>query len=395
MGNDNKALTILQIVKGLDIGNLHGGAERFAVDLSIALRRKGVDVIFCSFFKTNSENEKQWKQKIESHDIPCYLLTDWMGDKNIRNYFVGMRELEKIIKKAPVEISHSHFQLGTYSALLLKAKGLSKSALRTSHVTKEWQPGLYGWIGEHVFSMWLFPLFLDCEVGVSNEITNKLVDNPGSKLFRRKPICIHNAIPVNFLTQNRRNDLPQKVSGKRIIATIGRLSEEKGQKFFLESIKLLSDLKNEIEVWIVGDGVIKNELIEMVDNYGLNTMVKFLGQRNDIWSVLQQLDLVVVPSMREGFPTIVLESYNCGVPVLGTDVSGISEVVIRNNSGWLVPFGDVQELAKTILIALSDEKLRVKYVENGRKIAEKYVIDKIAEQYLILYQDIIKDKNLP
>lgn len=393
MRAEGEGLYVLQIVKGLDIGNLHGGAERFAVDLTLTLKNKGVNIQLCSFFKTGSVYENTWVQKLENNNVPFFFLTDWKGDKNIINYISGLKKLISILHTTQIDITHSHFQLGTISALLLKMYGITKRALRTVHVTQEWSNGLYGWLGKNIFSSFLFPLFLDQEIGVSKSITNTISKTLGSRLFNKKPLCIHNAIPQIYQSQILYEDSLKKPYGKKVIGIIGRISDEKGQMFLLESIRTLNVFKDAIEVWVVGDGIKRKELERYVYDNDLSEIVKFYGQTNNVQQFLAIMDLVVVPSKREGLPTIILECYKMGVPVLGTDVVGINEVLIPNYSGWLVPYGDVVEMAKMITIALNDQNSRKIYVINGKKIARQYNIDYIASQYIELYKTILIEKN--
>lgn len=383
-------MRVLQIVKGLDIGNLHGGAERFAADLAISLKSKGVDVIVCDFFFTGTVAENQWITQLKEKGVPCFSAANWRGYRDIKSYYSGIQTIINQCNTHPIDVCHSHFQLGTASSIILKEKGLTKVSLRTSHVTQEWEKGWYGFIGERIFSRWLFPLFLDCEVGVSAEITNLLASTMVSKLFNRKPQCIHNAIPNSkeFIYEDRPNSLPEKNTKK--IAIVGRLSEEKGHQYLFEAAKVLKLLHEKIEIWVIGDGNLRTNLEDLVRQQGLEDSVYFLGQRSDIPDLLRQVDLVTVPSRREGFPSIILESFKLGVPVVGTNVSGIRELIIPERTGWLVPTEDPETFAQVLLRAFSDTEMREKFIEAGKKIAAEYTIDRISDQYLDLYRKLLK-----
>ena len=383
-------MRILQIVKGLDIGNLHGGAERFAADLSISLQRRGVDVLLCAFFGTDTNTEKQWKLLLTQQGIQCFVATQWMGHRNFRNYLTGIHELEKTVQGHPVDLCHSHFQLGTVSSLELKISGLTKAIVRTTHVTQEWEQGWYGNLGEGLFSQWLFPLLVNCEVGVSTEITSHLASSPGARLIHRNPVCIHNAIPSSNTIISEGESRPLLRQGEKVIAVIGRLSEEKGHRYLIDAINRLRELQDGFQLWVIGDGYLRGDLDSQVQSLNLNHIVHFLGQRADVPSLLGQIDLVVVPSLREGFPSVILESFAAGVPVIGTNVSGVKELIVPDVSGWLVPAADGQALAETIHTALLDSGKQEKFIQAGRKIAEEFTIERVTDQYLELYSRLIK-----
>jgi len=385
-----KPLRVLQIVKGLDVGNLHGGAERFAADLSISLRRRGIDVLFCAFFGTDTPAEQQWITLLSGQGILCFTATHWKGHRNFSNYLTGIREVERLLQGHPVDLCHSHFQLGTVSSIQLKMRRLAKAVVRTTHVTQEWEQGWYGKMGEGIFSQWLFPLLVDCEVGVSTEITNHLASTHGARLFHRNPVCIHNAISSStpIFTESKSEPLPKH--GEKVIAVIGRLSEEKGQRYLIEAVRKLREMQEPIQLWVIGDGYLRGDLENLTQSLNLNTNVHFLGQRADVHTLLGQIDLVVVPSLREGFPSVILESFAAGVPVIGTNVSGIKELIIPDESGWLVSPADVNGLAGIIDVAIRDTKNQEKFIRAGKKIAEEFTIERVTDQYLELYRRLIK-----
>ena len=383
-------LRVLQIVKGLDIGNLHGGAERFAADLAISLHRRGIDVVLCSFFGTGTPAEQRWLTLLSGEGIQCLTATQWKGHRNFGNYFTGLREVRKIISGHPVDLCHSHFQLGTFSSIDLKIRGITKAVVRTIHVTKEWEQGWYGKLGEDLFSQLLFPIMVDCEVGVSSEITTHLASTYGARLFHRNPVCIHNAIPSGepSLIESGTGELPKP--GEKVIAVIGRLSEEKGQRYLIEAAGKLREMNDYFQLWVIGDGNLRGELENLTHSLNLADVVHFLGQRADVSALLRQIDLVVVPSLREGFPSIILESFAAGVPVIGTNVSGVKELIVADESGWLVPPANADGLAETIHDAMLDDGKQEKMRLAGKRIAENFTIERVTDQYVELYRKLIK-----
>ena len=94
-------MRVLQIVKGLDIGGLHGGAERFAIDLALELRLAGLDVQLCAFFATGSENEQRWVARLEGLGLPVFFASRWQGGNHLGSYRAGLNKLSARLRGSP------------------------------------------------------------------------------------------------------------------------------------------------------------------------------------------------------------------------------------------------------------------------------------------------------
>ena len=385
MPNSKPNLSVLQIVKGLDIGNIHGGAERFGVELAIALQLSGINVTVCAFFRMDTYIESNWLHRLKEMQIPCFSVSTWISNNHFQSYMQGIRTLQVFLNQNPFEICHSHFQLGTVAALFMKANGLTKKAIRTCHVTTEWESGAYGWIREQLVSKWVFPLFLDAEVGVSQTIVDRLNTYPGRKIVHRKPILIYNGVTKEaFLHHEPLNEILQPTDIK-IIGVVGRLSPEKGIQFFIEAARIVHKTFSEIQFWIIGDGELREKLESLTMQYNLLDCVRFFGQREDAIALISKMDLLVVPSLREGLPTVVLEGFAQGIPVLGTDIAGIRELIHQGENGWLVPPTDSKAMANCIVKALFDHENRIKYIASGKEKIKHFTIEEAAEKYKNTY----------
>jgi len=380
---------VLQIIKGLDIGSVHGGAERFAVDLSSELKKAGLDVAVCAFFQVGSKTEAKWIDLLAEMDIPCFHLAPWTDNNDFRNYWTGIRRFKAHLRNRSVNICHSHFQLGTISALYMKAARLTQRVVRTCHVTQEWDLGLYGWVRELLFSRLVYPQFVDAEVGVSHEIVNKIGAYPFKFIKKREPIYIQNAVPGKMRMANPDGPIKPIIKAQKVIGTVGRLTEVKGYRYLIEASAIICQTFPEVEVWIIGDGELRESLEELAASLGLAGCVKFFGQRDDAAALIAQMDLFVMTSLREGLPTVVLESFSQGVPVVGTDVSGIRELVRPGETGWLAAQADAEALANTIIQALRNEEEQTKFSKAGRELAAEFSIEKVSEQYYALYKSLL------
>lgn len=113
-------LRVLQIIKGLDIGGLNGGAERFSVDLSEQLINIGCEVDLCVFFRTHTKAEDDWLVRLKEIGLPVQFATNWSGPNRLGSYISGFMTLKRFVEGKGHNVFHSHFQQGTYAALWLK-----------------------------------------------------------------------------------------------------------------------------------------------------------------------------------------------------------------------------------------------------------------------------------
>jgi len=160
--------------------------------------------------------------------------------------------------------------------------------------------------------------------------------------------------------------------GKRLLY-VGRLSATKGLPILLESLATLKSSHPEIILTVVGDGEDRAELEQMTAKLELNDNVKFVGYKSqaEVREYMQETDVFVLPSFAEGVPVSLMEAMAAGVPVVTTQIAGVSELVENGVSGYLVPPGDGITLADRIKTLLTEPQLRTKFGAAGRTKIEK------------------------
>jgi glycosyltransferase involved in cell wall biosynthesis len=152
-----------------------------------------------------------------------------------------------------------------------------------------------------------------------------------------------------------------RLSGPKRIVCVGRLSKEKGQLLLLKAINLLNVNRKSIHLTIVGDGPMKQEIFSLCELYGLNDLVEFTGWQSAeaVRQHMLKADAIVLPSLSEGLPIVIMEAMALKTAVIAPYLAGIPELVVQNETGWLYPAGDFVALAHAIelLITTSDEHL--------------------------------------
>jgi glycosyltransferase involved in cell wall biosynthesis len=171
------------------------------------------------------------------------------------------------------------------------------------------------------------------------------------------------------------------------IVTVGRLCPLKGVHYLLEALEMIIPRHPHVMLYIVGDPVIdeyrnyQNELWKIIKRNKLEANVKFTGWRTDAMAITALMDILVHPSLSEGFCLAVLEGMALGKPVVASRLGGLREAIIDGENGFLVAPGDVRSFAEKISILIDNKKLRESLGQAARKkiFAEYLLKDKISQ----------------
>jgi glycosyltransferase involved in cell wall biosynthesis len=375
----------------LDIGGCHGGAERFGAELALQLaRRQRVEL--CAFWQHGTAMEQSWVRLLQKAGLTVYFAARWEGANNLRGFGRGMRSLSQRHPKGSLDISHSHFQLGSICAASLKVQGISRGAIRTAHIGREWGDGFYSFMCRQFFTNWIFPLLLDREVGVSKAVLERLNRRPATFLSRKKPQLLYNAIHLEEFraeSETRRIESLPSLKG-RVIGSVGRLTAQKDFATLIKAVGLALQQVPSLKLILVGDGELRPQLEALAGELGISRQIHFLGPRLDTAALYQYMELFVLPSRWEGLPTVLLESMAAGVPVIATAIPGTDELVVDKLTGWLVPSGQPQQMAKAIVYALRHPDESAIMAQTASRRVEQFSIVKTAGRYEAIYADILK-----
>lgn len=196
--------------------------------------------------------------------------------------------------------------------------------------------------------------------------------------------CQNIEILPNGIDLKRFKNLEPKPHQGFIVITVARLEKVKGIEYLIKAIDVLRS--NNIELLIIGDGSERKNLENLTRNLVLEKKVRFLGQipNEKIPEYLVLADCFVLPSLREGFGIAVLEAQAAGLPVIGTKVGGILDLIENGKTGLLVEPGDSQALASAIFKVYSGQRF-------ARPNLEKYSWQNIAQK---VYESYLRCRNI-
>jgi glycosyltransferase involved in cell wall biosynthesis len=194
--------------------------------------------------------------------------------------------------------------------------------------------------------------------------------------------------PSVVIRKKYRNKL--KISKNEIVLIYtGRLCAEKG---ILNLVNVFNEFKDlRIKLLIIGkdEEGIKKKSLKILRKKIRN--VHFINFTNNVSSYLNCADIFCMPSEREGFGVSVAEAMACELPIVGTNIYGLKDLLKNNNNSITYKSGNVAEMSKAILKLIQNKKLRSQLGKNGRKLIVKYYDkDKVTEAYKIFFKSLIK-----
>jgi glycosyltransferase involved in cell wall biosynthesis len=233
-------------------------------------------------------------------------------------------------------------------------------------------------------------------VAVSNDVRTRLQRYEGLKKDRID--VVYNGVKAEpAISQNERARRRAELGfgpEEFIVGTVGRFDPIKNLPLFVKS---LANLKNEAPATLgllVGDGPVLPEISEMVKRLGLSDRVSLPGHRDDARQLIPCMDLFVLSSFSEGTSMALLEAMAAGVPTLVTDVGGNPEIIVKNQTGWLVPSDSVEDLTAAITDAVNNPSKRQKFAQAGkRRFEERFTFDIMIDNYRKIYNEMIEDRK--
>ncbi len=178
-------------------------------------------------------------------------------------------------------------------------------------------------------------------------------------------------------------------SGKMVIGTIGRLTYQKAQEYFIEAAKLILENGFSVDFRIYGGGENYDFYKKLIKDYGLDGKVKLMGYFTDINSAFDEIDVFVLTSRYEGIPFVLIEAMCKGIPIISSDVGGIKEIIKNGENGILYNDGDMDYLIKSITDLIENKDKRVSLGLKARECyMENYTHLKMVEQVERIYSSV-------
>lgn len=175
----------------------------------------------------------------------------------------------------------------------------------------------------------------------------------------------------------------------RLIGCVGRLWPQKGHKDLIWAADLLKSTRDDAHLLIIGEGPLRWRLERFTQQNAVEDKVHFLGERSDVPRLLQHCDVLWLGSEYEGQSNAILEAMAAGVPVIAYDIAGNRDLVVPEETGYLISRGDRFEFTRRTDWLLSDDARRRRLGDAGReRVAREFTVEQMVARHAELYRQI-------
>lgn len=191
---------------------------------------------------------------------------------------------------------------------------------------------------------------------------------------------IYNNIDVTKVRNkaNERADIYQPVHNN-VLINVGRLREVKNQKLLIDMMKILISRKEDIELIIIGDGLLEEELKKYIKEQDLENYVKLVGYYTNPFPLIKKSKIFCLSSLSEGFCLSISEACTLGVPFVSTKVGGAEELLNRGECGIIASYDPI-DFANKVELLLEDKELYDRYKKNCETVSSEFDIKKLTSE---------------
>jgi glycosyltransferase involved in cell wall biosynthesis len=174
----------------------------------------------------------------------------------------------------------------------------------------------------------------------------------------------------------------------KLVGMIGRLDKQKNPLDFIQAAAIVAKDCPKVQFLIVGDGPLRPECEQLINELNLQEKVFLLGYRDDVASILPLLTIIAMSSLWEGLPIAFLEAMSAGKPIVANDVDGVSDVVINGETGFLVRPHQPLEMAERILYLLNNETAAKEMGSIAQQRSSYFSVERMVGQLESLYKEL-------
>ncbi|MFH1866385.1 MAG: glycosyltransferase family 4 protein [Candidatus Eisenbacteria bacterium] len=365
-----------------------GGAEVYLMQLLGGVRAAGIEPrVFCADWP----DAGAWIEELvaRGYSVQRYRPTK---EFNPLGYFIARRFLKGF---ELIHINKTHPRNSLPAVVAARHSGAAV-VVATEHLAL--RPDSHFPMGRRIITSLVRRTnrLLDRTIAVSELSRGQLIDHYG--IPPERIVAIRNGIDVGRFDEESdasgvRAELGYS-SDDRIAILIGRFAPRKGHTFALRALTRARERVPELKMLFAGDGELEGELKTEARELGLEEHVLFAGFRRDVPRLLAASDALILPSESECLPLVILEAMSARLPVIATDVGGISEAVDDGRTGLLVRPRDADGLADALVSVLGDpERARSMGLAGRKKVEAEFSLDACASAIFGVYDELLSKKS--
>ena len=363
----------------------YGGSGVVATELGIELAKRDHEVHFISYeqpFRLDGFHESIFFHEVEMLEYPLFKYPPYSLSLSVK--------MAQIIESEKLDILHVHYAMPHAASAYLAKKIVGDENIKiitTLHGTD------ITLVGNHHSFFRITKFSIEQSDGVT--CVSEFLKSTTKETFdiKRGMEVIHNFVDTEVYKRdgNRKNLDMIEPDDKVII----HISNFRPVKRISSIIKVFCNISKKVKskLLLVGDGPEMCKIRNMVSKLDLDNKVIFTGRQNDIIPLLNISDLYMLPSKSESFGLSALEAMSCGVPVIGTSIGGLKEVVEHGISGYICDPGDIKAMSKAAVAVLANKKNRIKMGLAARARAKKFDSKNIIGKYVDYYKEVLEGKK--
>jgi len=356
-----------------------GGAERVIETQLLGGDRRRFEYLVCSITGGGDMIDR-----MSNAGSRVFLL-----GKRRRGDFTAVTKLANLIRREKVDLLHLHNSPGMFWGTLAQIASVTgASIVRTEHnpYHPEDLPALY---------RRLYPRFTKRAskvICVSERVRQSYTERfPAlAGMFMEIPNGIrmqdYEKLPPRAECRAQFKLLP----GAKLIGTVGRMVPVKNHKLLIEALARVRQTVNDVHLAIIGEGDMRESLAAYAADLGVSEYVSLVKETRKIDYFYGAIDIFCLSSDSEGMPLTLLEALASGVPVVSTEVGGIPEVIESGKTGYLVPKGSAEFLAKRVVELLQDPQKAAELALTGRRMVhERFPAEKMIRATEAVYEEAL------
>jgi glycosyltransferase involved in cell wall biosynthesis len=358
-----------------------GGAALSVLELAAGQQARGHDVLVVA--GRMPAGEASMEHVAEELGVSYFRLPSLQREVSPRADLASIASLRRLLVERRPDVLHTHTsKAGTTGRLAALAAARNRPATVVHTFHGHVLSGYFNPAKERGFRLVERTLAhaSDALIAVSDEVRADLIR------FRVAPAPKIRVIPYGFDLDAR----VQSHGGVRdgdafVVGWAGRLTAVKRP---LDLIRVAAAVPG-CTLVLAGDGELRGETEQLARVLGVDDRVRFLGYVDDIGERYASFDAFLLTSLNEGAPVVAIEALAAGVPVVATDAGGTRTVVDDEETGYVVPIGDIDALANRLRFLRDDPALRARFGATGaERMRERFSIDRMVEAVDRLYVEV-------
>lgn len=308
------------------------------------------------------------------------------------NNLKAIKDLKKILDKENFEIIHCHTPMGSV-VTRLAAKSARKNGTKVIYTAHGFHffkgAPLLNWLIFYPIEKWLSK-YTDCLITINKEDYELAKKKFKAKKVEYVPGVGFNSDKFNIImTDEDKIQLKKKLNIEPkdiVLSYVAELNANKNQILLINTVKELKKDVTNIKLLLIGSGNLKEYYDEYIRKENLQNNILLLGKRDDIAKLLSITDIYLASSLREGLPVNIMEAMYMGLPIIATDNRGHRELIKNNVNGFLTK--NENEIEEKIKRLVSNQILRNRFIKNGKKVINKYIIGNILKDMQLIYKEV-------